>query len=343
MPIYSIDNAYISYAIGTDLTAWDNAYAALIAGECQATDLVDVNIGQLAVDFSDPETVDYHHMSASQYAGKYTAGYKEAKLALPMYLQTGVFAYATLGTCSTGAGPPYTHSLSLNTSQTPISLAFHFEKELTGQDLRYDFFGFLPDSWNLKCGDDPNQWIAKQIFIGKFAKSDNTASDLAEPSKQTLTNYEWSDLKHASGKLDFVYNSNALEMNVHGFNLTVKRTRPLWGARNSTGYPSDAFISGMMIDLYVDAYITGDNVRTLMETKPEDYAGDLNVDLKFYKSASREFPIDINKMYLVPDKDMLSESNWYEKKRLHFVPYSNATTITMAPEDSLDKTYYEND
>lgn len=343
MPIYSIDNAYISYAIGTDLTAWDNAYAALIAGECQATDKLDIDAGVIAVDYSDPVTADYHHMSASQYPGKYTTGYQEAKLALPMYLQTGVWAYATVGTSATAGSDPYTHTLTLNSSQTPISLAAHFEKELTSEDLRYDFFGFLPESWNVRCGDDADRWIAKQLFIGKFAKSDDTASDLAEPSKLTLSNYEWNDLKHTSGKLDFKYNSNDLEMNVHAFDLTVKRTRPLWGAKNSSGFPSEAFVSGMMLDLKVDAYITGDNVRDLMATKPESYAGDLDIDLKFYKSATREFPIDINKMYLVPDKDMLNERDWYEKKTLHFVPYSNATTISLAPEDSLDKTYYEND
>ena len=349
MPIYSLDNSYIAYAIGTDLTSFDNtAYAALIAGELQATDNLDPDAGVIGVDYSDPETMEINSMSASQFSSVITTGYKIAKIALPMYLQTGTFLYALLGKCVTSAA--YLHTIELlTTTKIPPFVGFHWEKELTGQDLRYDFFGYMPNSWNLRCGEDKARWMAKQTFIGDFACSDATASDIAEPAKQTLSKYDWSDLKHASGALTIKYNGTDLEFDIRGLDLTLTRTRPLWGSRNTTGFPSAAYISGVGIDLKLDGYVTGDNVRTLMATRPEDYVSTyLDANIVFYKSATRSFTLPLHNIYLIPDKDIMSSSDWYESKTLRFTPFSSAVAspTSIGPSlvtDALDKTYYEND
>ena len=329
-----------------DLTSFDNtAYVALTVTEIQATDLVDADLGKIGITYSNPETAEAGHMSASQYKTRYTTGYKIASIALPMYLQTGVFFYAMLGTCATTGA--YTHAISLNASQTPIWLAFHWEKELTSQDLRYDFFGFMPKTWNLVCGEDKARWIAKQKFIADFACSDATAADLAEPAKLTLANYEWSDLKHASGALTIKYNGTDLEFDIRGFDLTLTRTKPLWGAKNATGFPSEAFISGVGIDLKLDGYVTGDNVRTLMATKPESYVSTyLDVVITFYKSATRLFTITLSNVYLIPDEDVMNATDWYEKKTLKITSFGSTvaapTSVTGSVIDTLDATYYEN-
>ena len=289
MPIYSIDKAYLSYAIGTDLSAFRNADAALTASELQATDVLDA-LKNISVDYTDPETEEIGHMSASHYKTRITTGFAIGKVLFPAFLQTGVLLYATLGGCTssdavaeittilcntkalsvenstfhfwvsdgagaeteyycwinkgTGADPTETgtaiecdisgattaidvaevidglidakanvsaenggtatititndqlggvrdcsssegtdtgytitittqgsttHAISLNTSQTPINLAFHFEKELAGKDVRYDFLGYMPDYWRLICGDDRSSWRARQEFGGSFA------------------------------------------------------------------------------------------------------------------------------------------------------------------------------
>lgn len=340
MPIYSIDNAYLSYAIGLDLTAFRNGDVPLTAGECQATDLLDAK-QQIAIDYSDPETEEVGHMSASQYPIRYTTGYKQGIISIPSYLQSGTNFYATLGTCVTTGS--YEHAISLNLLQTPINFALHFKKTLASNNIEYDFLGFMPKSWNLSCGDDMSRWKAKQMFTANFAYTKPSTADLDEPSKQSLSNYEWNELKHASGALDFTYDDNPLEFDVRAFNITVNRTKPLWGARDSIGFPGEAFISGVGLDLSLEGYLKGDNIRTIMSAKPEDYAGDLDGVIKFYKSATREFGITLDKMYLLPDKTILSETDWYERKTLKFVSYSSATSVSGSVKDSLDKTYYEND
>lgn len=463
MPIYSIDKAYISYAIGTDLTAWRNADAVLVAGELQATDVLDA-LKNISIDYTDPETEEVGHMSASQYKTRITTGYKEGKIILPAFLQSGVLLYATLGTCAstdavaeittvtcttkllsvenstfhfwvsdgagatteyycwinkgTGADPTETgtaiecdislsttatdvaevidglidakgdvsaanvaavltitndqaggvpdcsssegtdtgyaiavttqgsttHAISLSASQTPISLAFHFEKELSTEDDRYDFLGYMPDYWKLTCGDDKSRWKARQEFSGRFAYAREAGGDLAEPSKSKLRKFEWNDLKHASGVLTAKYNGTALDFTQKTIDLTVTRTNPLWGVKGANGYPTEAFISGLGIEYLMEGHLKGNNVRSLMATKPEDYAGTgLDVEIKFYKATNNEFGVSLGNLYLVPDVTILNETDWYERKTLRMVPIGSTTSITSSVEDQFNKMLYEND
>ena len=462
MPIYSTDKAYLSYAIGTALTAWRNADAVLVAGELQATDKIDAQ-QSIAVDYTDPETEETGHMSSSQYKIQHTTGYKSGKVVLPMFLQTGVPLYALLGGCTsvdavaeittvacvskassvenatfhfwvsdgagaqteyyvwinkgTGADPTETgiaieadisgattstdvaviitalidakadvgagnvtqfititndqlggvtdcsssegtstgytitittqgsttHTITVASSQTPISYAFHFEKELTGEDDRYDFLGFMPDYWNLSCGDDKARWKARQRFSTGFAYSRAAAGDLAEPAKDTTPIFEWNDLKHASGVLTAKYNGTDLDFTIRAIDLTIPRTNQLWGVRDGN-YPSEAFVSGVGIELLFEGNLTGNNVRSLMATKPEDYAGSgLDVEIKFYKGTNNEWGISLGNLYLVPDETILNEIDWYEKKTLRLIPIGSTTTVSGSVEDRKNKTYYEND
>ena len=202
----------------------------------------------------------------------------------------------------------------------------------------------MPDYWKLTCGDDKSRWKARQEFSGNFAFSRAAGGDLAEPSKLTLKKFEWNDLKHASGLLTAKYNGTALEFTQKTLELTVTRTKPEWGVKGASGYPTEAFISGVNIEYLIEGHLTGDNVRTLMATDPEDYAGTgLDAEILFYKATNNEFGISLGNLYLVPDVTILNETDWYERKTLRMVPISSATTITSSVEDQHNKTFYEND
>lgn len=462
MPIYSTEGVYISYAIGKELTDWINGKVALVAGDLlKATDKIDAQ-ESIAIDYTDPETEESGHMSSSQYKTRITTGYKPGKVVLPMFLQSGVPLYATLGTCTTtrtgketttvkclaasaittsdyfyincvnaagatvtnhvwfqidgaGADPApgttgievdivntdtaaqvatkldavinvadfydstvvtdtvtivtenngavedaadfntdfvitvtvqgaSTHAISLASSQTPISFAFHFEKELSSEDDRYDFLGFMPDYWKLTCGDTKRNWKARQEFSGGFAYSRAAGGDVPEPTKDSTPIFEWNDLKHASGVLTAKYNGTDLDFTIRSIDLTIFRTNPLWGVRGASGYPTEAFIAGMGVELLLEGNLTGNNVRSLMATRPEDYAGTgLDVEIKFFKGTNNEWGISLGNFYLVPDETILNEVDWYERKTLRMVPIGSTTTVTSSVEDRKDKTYYEND
>lgn len=236
-----------------------------------------------------------------------------------------------------------THTISLNTSQTPIRLGFHFEKEMTGEDIRYSFLGFMPDYWRLYCGDDRERWKARQEFSADFAYAKTSAEDIAEPDKLVEPKFEWSDLKHASGVLTVKYNGTALEFTIRAIDVTVRRTNPLWGVKGASKCPIEAFIRGVGVELLLEGFLTGDNVRTLMAIEPESYAGTgLDVEIKFYKATNNEWGISLGNLYLVPDQTILTETDWYEKKTLRLVVLDSTTTVSGSVEDRKNKTYYEN-
>ena len=237
-----------------------------------------------------------------------------------------------------------TQAITLASSQTPIRFAFHFEKELTGQDDRADFLGHMPNFWRLYCGDDKARWKARQELSSDFAYAKTGASDLAEPTKLPERIYEWNDLKHTSGEISIKYAGTALEFTIKAFDLTVTRTKPLWGVKGANKMPTEAFISGVGLELLLEGYLKGDNVRTLMALEPEDYAGaKLDFIIKFYKAANREYGITLNNLYLVPDQTILNEIDWYERKTLRFVVYDSTTTVVGSVEGQQNKTFYEND
>lgn len=463
MPIYSTEDAYIAYAIGLALSAWRNGDDPLIVTEVQATDLIDAQ-QNISVDYTDPETEETGHISSSQFKTRHTTGYQKGKVILPMFLQSGVPLYATLGKCvsvdtvaeittvlcttkilsvdkstfhfwvsdgagataefycwinKSGGGAPAaeggtalecditgattatdvavivagvingqanvgagnvaglvtitndnaggvpdcsshagistgytilittqgstTHTITVATSQTPISFALHFEKELTGEDDRYDFLGFMPDYWKLVVGDDAARWKARQEFSALFAYARAAGGDLAEPAKDDTPIFEWNDLKHASGVLTVKYNGTALDFTIRALELTIPRTHPLWGVKDGK-YPSEAFVSGVGLELLLEGNLKGNNVRSLMATEPEDYVGTgLDVEIKFYKDASNEWGISLGNLYLVPDVTIMNEIDWYERKTLTLVPIGSTTTVSGSVEDRKNKTYYEND
>lgn len=342
MTIYSADKCHVTYAIGADIdTTFRNDDDALLLAEIQAIDKIDAR-QNVEVDFTDPLTEPAGSLSGSHYVTQHTTGYRIGKMVLPMFLQTGVFLGATLGGISTAAG--YIHTITLKATQTPLYLGLHFEKEMTDKDIRVDFLGYMPNYWRMYCGDDPARWKARQIFAADFAFN-KAGGDLLEPSKQDLSIYEWNDLKHASGELSLKYNGTDLEFDIRAFDLTIKRTKPLWGVKGASGYPASANIAGVGIEFLLEGYLTGDNVRTLMATKPESYLTTyLDGVIKFYKTATREFGVNLNNVYLVPDKDILNETDWYERKTLKCISWdSTLTSVAGSVEDTLDATYYENE
>ena len=220
-----------------------------------------------------------------------------------------------------------------------------FQRALSSPHDKFQLSGMYPKKSYRSSSESSSfsKWKARQKLSAGFAYSRATAGDLAEPTKDDTPIYEWNDLKHASGVLTVKYNGTALEFTVRSIDLTLTRTNPLWGVRDGN-YPSEAFISGMGVDLSLEGNLTGDNVRSLMATKAEDYVGTgLDVEFKFYKATNNEWGISLGNLYLIPDETILNEIDWYERKTLRLVPIGSTTTVSASVEDRKNKTYYEND
>lgn len=340
MTYYDPETSYIAYAIGTDLTAWRNADAALTSGELQATD----NIARFSIDHTDPITEEVGTLSASYISDRVNKGVREGSLTLPMYFQRAVFAYLVMGTCTTaGVADPYTHSISLYTDQTPVNFAFHAERELTGENLRHDILGCVPVSWRLSCNE--KDWVASQEFTAAFAYSKTGATDIAEPTKLSNVKYNWGHLKHASGQLVFEFNSTAVECDVLGFDITLSREY-LLSKKDTNGYPTVGKVKKFRWNIVLDVMPTGDDLRTIAATKLVSGAyagGDLDLTLKFYDNANDSITLTFDKLYLDAKPEEVDESKWFERLPITLTPLSHSSSLTISDKNNLNKTYYEND
>lgn len=98
--IWARDKYYMAYAIGTaDLTAWDNARAALLVGELNALDW----FHHASITHTKPIYREINPMTAGHIPKRIQVGRKRGRLATTHYFQTAILTYAAMGKCVTTA------------------------------------------------------------------------------------------------------------------------------------------------------------------------------------------------------------------------------------------------
>ena len=342
------DGFYCAYAIGTtDLTAWDNGQLALEVGELNAIDwFYAANITH-----TKPRTINANPMTAGHYPKRIQVGRIPGRLSTTHYLQTGILTYAVMGACtSTIVSDPYTHTITKATDESPIRLAFHYEKEGTSASRRKDLMGFVPRELNIRVSErDP---IAYQTYSGDFAFT-GAGADLAQPTPFTQLNlppYTWFDTKHASAGTLFQYNSGDINVDIVDVSIRFGWTGSLFGSYDSSGYPTNGlqqppFIGevslGVRLTDYTDTVL--DTIADLVHTS---YAGNLVYVLDFYKSANDYLKYTFTDMYIDPEsyeEVFQSEGDWFNGCRFTLKFRDETSTLAVETKDNLTKTQYEND
>ena len=117
------DGYYVSYAIGTDLTQWDNDQVALIVTETHALDwFISANLRH-----TKPLTRNINPMTASHYPKRLEIGKILGRVSTNHYLQTGILTFMVLGACTTvGNGAEITTVLCTTKVLSVENSTFHF-------------------------------------------------------------------------------------------------------------------------------------------------------------------------------------------------------------------------
>lgn len=348
------DGYYIAYAIGTDLTAWLNAKAALVLAEINAIDW----FYSANVTHTKPKTITINPMTAGMYQKRIQTGRELGRISTTHYLQTGILTYAAMGACATaGAGDPYTHTITKGTTETPISIAFHLEKEGTTDSRRKDIMGVVPRGLDIRVSE--RNPIAIQTYNADFAYT-GAGSDLAQPNAHTQANlppYTWFNYKNSSGASEFTYNTGAIDVDIVSVDMHIGWSNTLFGAYDGTGYPSN----GVVVPPF-DSYVTlgvriTDAAGTALDAISDlravasgegvaEYAGDIDFIADFYRGANDYLKFTWSDMYIDPasyQEVFQAEGNWFDG--IIFTLRFKDETSTLAGEEknNLDKTYYEND
>ena len=229
----AIDGYYLSYAIGTDLTAWDNAQAAIIVGESNVIDW----FVRASVIHTKPITINVNPMSSTYYQKRITTGRTRGRTINTHYLQTGIYTYAVMGV-STAVAAGVERDITVDTNENPILIAFHVEKEGTTANRRKDMMGVVPN--NLNIGVSQAVPVARQSYSGEFAFT-GAGGDLTEPTELVQANflpYTWYNYKNASGASAFLYNNGAINVDIVGLEINFGWSGSTFGVFDGNGYPT---------------------------------------------------------------------------------------------------------
>jgi len=355
MTIYMArDGYYMAYTIGTDLTAWLNAKAALVVGGLNALDW----FYSANVTHTKPLTLEINPMTAGHYPRRIQTGRQLGKVASTHYLQTAILTYAVMGACTTaGAGDPYTHTITKGTTEQPISLAFHFEKEGTTDSRRKDIIGIVPRGLDIRVSE--RSPIAYQTYNAEFAYS-GAGSDLAQPTAHTQVAappYTWFNYKDASGASEFKYNGGAIDVDIVSIDMHIGWFASLFGTYDGTGYPTN----GLVVPPF-DSYITlgvriSDAAGTALDAISDlravasgegaaEYAGNINFIADFYRGANDYIKYTWSDMYIDPtsyQEVFKEEGDWFDGITFTLRFKDESSTLAVEEKNHLDKTYYEND
>ena len=338
------DGYYISYAIGTDLTAWDNAQAALIVAETNAMDWF---IGA-SVTHTKPKTQSVNPMTSSHYPKRITVGRERGKIASTHFLQTGILTYLALG-ASTAVAGGVERDITKDTNETPIHFGFHVEKEGTTASRRKDMLGQVPNNMNISVSETSP--IARQTYTGEFAFT-GAGSDLAQPTafvQATHSPYTWFNTKNASGATSFQYNSGDVNVEILDVNINFGWDASLFGTYDSNYYATNGLYKPPF-----DCRVTlgclrtdgaGTDIEAITDLDHASYAGDLDYVIDFYDTASRYLKYTFTDMYVDPEsfeETFVSEGDWFDGVQFDLVFRNETSSIAVKTKDVLADTYYTN-
>lgn len=338
------DGYYISYAIGTDLTEWDNAQAALIVAE---TNSIDWFIGA-SIMHTKPKTIKVNPMTSDHIQKRLTTGRTLGKITTTHFLQTGILTYAVMGGSTAVAGG-VERDITKDTDELPIWLAFHVEKEGTTANRRKDMMGIVPNRLTISCSEQ--QPFARQDYNGEFTFT-GAGSDLAQPTALVQANflpYTWFNYKNSSGASSFLYNNGAINIDIVGLTNTFGWDKSTFGTYDGNGFPNTGlynppFTARVTVDCkYKDA--AGTDIQTISDLDHASYAGDLDLIVDFYQSATRYLKYTFDDMFIDPEsfeEVFQSEGEWFDGFRFDLEFRNETSSLTVKTIDALADTYYTN-
>ena len=338
------DGYYISYAIGTDLTEWDNAQAALIVAETNAIDW----FHSASIIHTKPKTVNINPMTSGHIPKRLKTSRSLGSISTTHYLQTAIFTYMVMGG-STAVAAANERDITKDTNEIPINTGFHLEKVGTTANRRKDILGIVPQSLTITCNE--KDWLAFQTYKAKFAFT-GAGGDLLQPTALVQTThppFTWGHYKHATASSSFLYNDGAINVEIIGFTITFGWTKAQFGTYDSNGYPNTGlytppFYAKVTLDCkYVDG--AGTDIQAISDLDPASYAGDLDLIIEFYEDATNYIEYTFDDMYVDPDsfeEVFQSENDWFDGFTFDLVFRNETSSLAVKSIDALADTYYTN-
>ena len=336
MSYYDRPNQYIGYQIGSDLTAWRNADAKLTTPVKAVDDMLDMDIGVPL-----PVMEEYHPVGLA--AGEVRIvekGKKPGELTTTHKGQTSKMIYWHMQKCTTTEATPNIHAITMRTSQTPINIGIHVEREKSSEDLRYDLLGLLPVEHHWKCPDGGVVEQSNKMQVA-FAKTTST-DDIAKPTRIADRTFTWDNLK--TGGITFNYGGNPIEADIVDVNLGIYNT-PIFSVWDATKHPSVGLLKRITYDLALKVKPTGSTFYDMNKKYISEYAaGGIDMVFKWQRSATDYVQYTYADLRMVPVPEKISnEEGWFEEYDIKFMPGGLTTSaFSIESKDIYNNNEYEN-
>lgn len=338
------DGYFISYVIGSDLTEWDNAQAAILVAEQNAMDWF---IGA-SITHTKPRTINVNPMTSGHYAKRLTTGRTLGRITTTHFLQTAILTYAVMG-ASTAVAGPNERDITKDTDEVPINLAFHLEKEGTTANRRKDVMGIVPNNLNISVSE--RFPIARQTYTGQFAFT-GAGGNLAQPTplvQAVHPPYTWFHTKNAAASTSLQYSGGDLNVDIIGVNMNFGWSGSIFGTYDSNGYPNNGYYTppfNTRVTLECMRKDAGDtDIEAISDLDHASYAGDLDYIIEFYEDATNYIEYTFDDMYIDPasfEEVFQSEGDWFDGVRFDMVFRNETSSLAEKSKDALADTYYTN-
>lgn len=288
---YTPDNSHLSVAV--KMATWRNGDAKLEAADVLASD------EYLAGRLREPIVVAEEIGSQNSFLSKR----RDSRIVIGTWqeilaLQTGRNLYPFYGKCTTADNTPdtdlYTHTMAIRTTQTPINMGRHWERENTtdAESERIDILGMLPYSSHIECSELVQ--VAKQFNNWMVAYTKNTATDdISRPTTlDDVAPYRWEDFTFPV----FTYGGVTVEADIVGWShdimnglswLTPDRT--YLATTGNSYYTKGKILNFQLLATTLEIKPYGHNAFELIRQILSKYATDVDLTVKCLRHATDDF------------------------------------------------------
>lgn len=276
------------------------------------------------------------------YLSKYrTTQYAAGRWQEILLLQTARNLYPAMGISSTTEATPNVHAITLRTTQAPVNMGRHWEREndTPAEDEEIDMIGLSLNSYHAECSEAFPVAVQTLDWNVNFTLNTDAATDDISVSEHTDEPFKWSMFTFPT----FTYNSETIEADIVGWAFDVQNTIRVTGL-DSTGYFEKAkYIPLTMLTTTLEVIPYGRNAFELIRKKLESYDTDLDLVVKTARNATTDYiQWTHDKLYCQPYT--LSAMKRAGSVERYFLVMSQLNTGSLAIEakDAYNDNYYEN-
>lgn len=331
--------AYVGYQIATDLTAWRNGDAKLTSVKV-LDDLIEMpSVGNNKPTHQKlPGIVSGYHGIVKTIAPKFEIGSYKAS----HYGQSAKMIYWALGACTTTPNTPssgyHSKSITPRTTNVPINLGLHVERESSSNNLRYDLLGLLVPEYHWKCED--GGVVQQDIDVEVAYVKSSSTDDIARPTVDSHPPFEWGDL--IAGGLTLTYNSADVAVDITSIDCFFKNTTK-FAVWDGSKYASKGYYRKyeygvkLRVKPQVASLLYGINKLAFA-----DYAGALSLTAKWQKHATQDYLQWVfTNLVLEPFDEKIGSDNEPEEEYEITLSNTQTSTLTVTSIDTKDKSYFE--